>query len=72
MQYILAPEKLSELANVTGYFNYNNTTLSVNVNTVPYRRNYRTNIYGDIFTDDAELVVKIVNDFYKDDYKKEY
>ena len=71
MSYVLAPVDESHMATVTGKFTYNGSTLEVEVQNVPFRRNWKTNIYGDMFTEDAELTVKIVKDF-ADDYDKTY
>lgn len=71
MNYVLAPNSENELKDVTGIFNYNGKSLEIEVANVPYRRNWKTNIYGAMFTENAELTVKIVKDF-TDDYDKTY
>ncbi len=60
MNYLFAPETDEDLASVT---------LSVDgrfartFKDIPIKRNHRTNIYGNIFTDESSLKVKVLNDF---------
>lgn len=51
-------------------FAYNGQSFDVNVPNVPYARNYRTNILGRFFTDDAAFKVIVVPEFEKDDIIK--
>lgn len=60
MNYVLAPQEKSVLDKVTGTFYYNNDNVSLEVANVPYQRNYRTNIIGEFFTEDAHFEVVIV------------
>ena len=58
-----------ELANIKAIFTYKNNgeSIEVNVPNVPYQRNFRTNIIGDIFTTDVKLEIIIDEEFYKPD-----
>lgn len=80
MSYILAPvneydaygnviKDTKELANIKAIFTYKNNgeSVEVNVPNVPYQRNFRTNIIGDIFTTDVKLEIIIDEEFYKPD-----
>jgi hypothetical protein len=60
MNYLFAPETDEDLASVTlnvdGRF-------ARTFQDIPIKRNHRTNIYGNIFTDESSLKVKVLNDF---------
>lgn len=58
MNYVLAP-KNGLLNSVTGKFNYNNSDIEIAVANVPYARNYRTNIIGELFSGQAQFIVEI-------------
>lgn len=68
MNYILCNETNDNI-DVTGKFKYGQpeNEVSVLVNSVPYKRNYRTNIIGSFLTEEAELTVEIVPGFVDDD-----
>lgn len=67
MNYILCNETNDNIE-VTGKFKYGQpeNEVSVLVNSVPYQRNFRTNIIGSFLTEEAELTVEIVPDFVDD------
>lgn len=62
MNYILAGEEKT-LGNVRATFHYNNMDLTIDVNNVPYKRNYKTNILGSLFTESSKFEVVIVPNF---------
>ena len=74
MNYILAPKGTEPaiLTSITANFKYaeGNIDRTVVVENVPYLRNHRTNIIGNFFTENAELTIKIDQNFYKPDYIK--
>ena len=85
MSYILAPvnrydkdgkviRDAKELANIKAVFTYDNNagSFDVDVPNVPYQRNFRTNIVGDIFTSGVKLNIVIDDKFNKPDYDKDY
>ena len=59
MNYILAGSQSANITALKGTFNYNNDKVVVDVPNVPYRRNYRTNIFGSLFTDNAVFQIEI-------------
>ncbi len=59
MNYILAGEQSANITALKGTFNYNDDKVVVDVPNVPYRRNYRTNIFGSLFTDNAVFQIEI-------------
>jgi len=80
MSYVLAPVNEfdasgnvivdhKELANIKATFTYtnNNEKVIVNVPNVPYQRNFRTNIVGNMFTTDVDLNIIIDPEFYESD-----
>ena len=68
MNYILADVKTANpTVDLAMNFNYNNVDLDIDVPSVPYARNYKTNIVGNFFTDDAEFEVVIAPMFEKED-----
>lgn len=68
MNYILADVKTANpTVDLTMNFNYNNKDLDIDVPSVPYARNYKTNIVGNFFTDDAEFEVVIAPMFEEED-----
>lgn len=60
MNYVLAPEDKAMLDNVKGVFKYNDAEVVIDVPSVPYQRNHRTNIIGDFFTGPARFEVEII------------
>ena len=60
MNYVLAPDTKGVLEKVSGVFHYNDASISIPVENVPYQRNYRTNIIGEFFTGPAHFVVEII------------
>ena len=70
MNYILAPISAQEnkLANITATFEYNGSSVVVNVPNVPYKRNFRTNIIGDLFTTDATFNIVVDEAFLTPDF----
>ena len=67
MNYILAGEEAT-LNNLRATFRYNEQDLTIDVPNVPYKRNYRTNILGTLFTGPAKFNVVIVPQYYDEDY----
>ena len=71
MNYVLAPEIAnSKLAEVKGIFEYNGTSAEVSVPNVSYQKNYRTNIVGNLFTNDVNLNIIIDENFRASDIVK--
>lgn len=67
MNYILAGEEAT-LNNLRATFRYNEQDLTIDVPNVPYKRNYRTNILGTLFTGPAKFNVVIVPQYSGEDY----
>lgn len=67
MNYVLAGEEAT-IDNIHAVFTYNNQDLEINVPNVPFKRNYKTNILGALFTDEAKFNVVVVPDYYTPDY----
>ena len=66
MNYILAgPE--STINNIHATFHYNGQDLVFDVPNVPYKRNYKTNIIGNLFTENAKFNVVVVPDYFTPD-----
>lgn len=64
MNYILASEYNSNFyGSIEATFNYNGKDLIVSVPSVPYARNYKTNIIGTLFTGPAKFNVVVVPGF---------
>lgn len=70
MNYILAGTDRATIDNIHATFTYNGKDLVVDVPNVPYRRNYKTNILGNIFTSHAQFNVVIMPD-YTDTYVRD-
>lgn len=62
MNYILAGAEKT-LGNIRATFSYNGYDLTIDVNNVPYKRNYKTNILGSLFTESSKFEVVIVPNF---------
>ena len=60
MNYILAGDERATIDNIHAVFTYNNHDLIVDVPNVPYRRNFKTNIIGNIFTGKSRFNVVIM------------
>ena len=61
MNYVLAPQDKTDIVGgVKGTFYYNNANVVIDVPNVPYQRNYRTNIIGELFSGPAVFNVIIV------------
>ena len=71
MNYILAGEDCATIDNIHATFTYNGRDLIVDVPSVPYKRNYKTNILGNIFTSNAQFNVVIIPS-YEGTYKHPY
>lgn len=68
MDYMLMPGKESTVTvnasfNLVGFDN----SIDFKIGSVPLKQNYRTNIVGDLFTEDAQLIIVIEDDFIKPD-----
>ena len=63
MNYILAGTDRATIDNIHATFTYNGLDLVVDVPNVPYRRNYKTNILGNIFTSHAQFNVVIMPEY---------
>ena len=71
MNYILASEYNSNFyGSIEATFNYNGKDLVISVPSVPYARNYKTNIIGTLFTGPAKFNVVVVPGFV-DEFEKE-
>ena len=70
MNYVLAAvEKDVFTSDVTGVFNHSKKDgIEIPVANVPYRRNYRTNIIGDFFTDHVTINLVVMERFNEPDY----
>lgn len=62
MNYILAGAD-NTLSNLRAVFNYNGYDLNVDITNIPYRRNFKTNILGSLFTESSKFEVVIVPGF---------
>jgi len=70
MNYVLAPQDKTDIVGgVKGTFYYNNANVVIDVPNVPYQRNHKTNIIGEMFSGDAKFEVIIIPDYDKDDYE---
>ena len=67
MNYILAPDSKASIDNIRATFAYNGEKLRIDIPSVPYRRNFKTNVLGDIFTGAAKFNV-IIRPEYADTY----
>ena len=66
MNYILAgPE--ATINNIHATFHYNGQDLVFDVPNVPYKRNYKTNILGNLFTESAKFNVVVVPEYFTPD-----
>ena len=64
MNYILAAQSNTNIyGDMKATFHYNDSDLEVSIPSVPYRRNYRTNILGTLFTGPAKFDVEVVPGF---------
>lgn len=63
MNYILAPAERAVIDNIRATFNYNGENLVFDVPNVPYRRNFKTNILGDLFTGPAKFNVVVMPEY---------
>ena len=64
MNYILADQSNTNIyGDIKATFHYNDSDLEVSIPSVPYRRNYRTNILGTLFTGPAKFDVEVVPGF---------
>lgn len=71
MNYLFVPSAAQATVTVDAVFNTSDGTVSHTISNVPLKRNYKTNIVGDLFTKGAELTIKVVPDFYKPDLEPE-
>lgn len=64
MNYILAAQTNANIyGDIEATFNYNGSDLKVTIPSVPYRRNFKTNILGTLFTGPAKFNVVILPGF---------
>ena len=63
MNYILASAAESTIDKVSATFTYNGSDLPVEVLNVPYKRNYKTNILGTVFSGSTEFNIQILPGF---------
>lgn len=66
MNYILAGAEAT-INNIHATFHYNGQDLVFDVPNVPYKRNYKTNIIGNLFTENAKFNVVVVPDYFTPD-----
>jgi hypothetical protein len=71
MNYILASDESVNLTDMTATFNYNNDKVVVSVPNLPYQRNWRTNVFGSLFTVDAVFNIEVAPVF-PNDHNEEY
>ena len=71
MNYILAGDDRATIDNIHAVFSYAGENLVVDVPNVPYRRNYKTNILGNIFTGKARFNVVVMPEYIKDVYVRD-
>ena len=67
MNYVLAPVDQSKIANIKATFAYNNDSVELNLDNVPFQRNYRTNIIGNFFTDEVTFTIIVDENFNQPD-----
>ncbi len=70
MNYVLAPSD-KKLTNVSFVLQTNEHDIDYSLTNVPLRRNYRTNIYGDLLTDPTAWNIEIGPAYEEPDYKQE-
>ena len=66
MNYILAGAEAT-INNIHATFHYNGQDLTFDVPNVPYKRNYKTNILGNLFTESAKFNVVVVPEYFTPD-----
>ena len=71
MAYVLVPEDRDAINVKYTFFKGTEEVTSLDVTNVPVQRNYRTNIFGSIFTSPAELTITIDPIFTEPDINKE-
>jgi hypothetical protein len=71
MNYLFVPSGDQATVKVDAVFNTSEGTVTHSISNVPLKRNYKTNIVGDLFTKGAELTIKVVPDFNRPDLKPE-
>jgi hypothetical protein len=67
MNYILVPSQDMATVKVDLTFNTSGGTLSHSIENVPIKKNYRTNIVGDLFTSSTHLQIVVDPNFKKPD-----
>jgi hypothetical protein len=67
MNYILVPSQDTATVKVDLTFNTSGGTLSHSIENVPIKKNYRTNIVGDLFTSSTHLEIVVDPNFKKPD-----
>ena len=60
MNYLLP---VGSNVSVSATFYTNVGSVSHSINEVPLTKNYRTNIVGDLYTNDAQLIIKVLPGF---------
>lgn len=68
MNYLLVPAEKEANVLVDATFETSLGTVAHSINSVPVQKNYRTNIVGDIFTNDSKFIIEIVPGFKDSDY----
>ena len=63
MTYVLVGDQDTETMDIEFEFTNGTTAEKRTVGSVPFRRNYRTNIYGSLLTSEANVEVEIESDF---------
>lgn len=58
-RYVLAPVEQTIVSNINFSLKYNNSVRGLTIPNIPIRRNYRTNIIGDFFTEGANYNIVI-------------
>lgn len=71
MNYLLVPAADKATVTVDAVFETDNGTVTHKIENVPLKKNYKTNIVGDLFTSNARLTVKVCPAFNKPDLEPE-
>lgn len=71
MNYLFVPSADKATVTVDAVFSTNSGDVTHKIENVPLKKNYRTNIVGDLFTSNAHLIVVVIPDFMKPDLEPE-
>ena len=68
MNYLLVAAGTEDNVEVVAQFYTTGGLVEHSIGSVPVQKNYRTNIVGDIFTNDSKFIIEIVPGFKDSDY----